>query len=83
MNKWIIILMLTGCTMDASVVHDDKHMVCTDTRDGETFSFENRTAHNARMGIGTESSVDIVDDSGRTRTLTKSMEAYWKCEEIK
>ena len=83
MKALIIALMLTGCTVDANIEHSDKHMFCTDTRDGETFSFETRTAHNGRMGIGTGSAVDIVDDTGRTRTLTQTMEAYWKCEEIK
>ena len=82
--KFILILvLLVGCTVDADIQHSNKHMLCTDIRDGETFSYRTNTAHNARMGWGSDSSVDIIDDNGTERTLTSSMTAYWKCTEIK
>jgi hypothetical protein len=59
----------------------NKQMVCTDTRDGEKFSFNSNNITNARIGYGADSSFDVVDDAGKKRTLTNSMELYLKCVE--
>ena len=75
-----ISIIILGCTVDGDITHNNIHQLCTDTRDGEQFSFYTKTAHNARMGFGgAVSSVDIIDDTGKKRTITEGMEAYWKC----
>ncbi len=86
MNKLIILTMsvvLCGCTVDAELSEEskNKNMVCTDSRDNEVFSFNSNTITNIRQGIGADSSVDIIDDTGGKRTLKSSMELYIKCKE--
>ena len=75
---------LFGCTVDGKIeVERNKKMICKDTRDGETFSFNTNSVTNARLGIGADHSFDVTDNNGKKRTLTSNMEAYLKCEEAK
>lgn len=79
----VLTAMLGGCGMKAEVADDGKgkHMFCTDTRDGEKFSFKASTITNASVGmLGLDSCFDVTTDSGNARTLCKSHEAFIKCE---
>ncbi len=80
-----MIILLSGCTFDSGVSEESKNkvMTCTDTRDGETFTFKTNDITNARVGFISDTSFDVVDLSGVKRTLTKSMELYIKCVEVK
>ena len=78
----ISLLLISGCTMKAEVSEDDlnKIKICTDTRDGEVFSFNTNSMTNVRAGFGgAESSVDIVTFEGKKMTVYARMEAYIKC----
>ena len=55
---------------------------CVNIRDGETFIFNNDTAHNIRIKDGADSSMDITDSTGKVRHLCSSMEDYLKCETV-
>lgn len=74
-------LIMSGCTVDGRVSSTNgiKHMICTDTRDGETFGFDTENITNVRIGVGSDSSFNVIDDSGKVRTMRKSMESYVKC----
>jgi len=78
---FIAALVLTGCTVKAHVSEEDanKLMVCTDTRDGEVFSFNTNTVTNMRAGFGVPSSFDILTTEGKEMTLNNNMEAWLKC----
>lgn len=81
MKYIIIVLFLTGCTIDGGEIAKEdlnKRMLCTDTRDGETFSYYGRDVSNIRSG--SNPSIDIVDNKGRHRTLTNQMQnTFLKC----
>jgi hypothetical protein len=79
----LIGLLVAGCTQKAELTEGSKgrHFTCTDFRDGDVFRYSTDTITNVRMGIGTDSSFDLVDETGKSRTLKTSMEAYVKCVE--
>lgn len=75
-----LLILLAGCTIDSGEVTTDFDLaVCTDTRDGETFTIVGSTLRNYRAGIGAPSSYQIDDTEGRTRTLSSDMSAWLKC----
>lgn len=82
-SMFILLLCVSGCTIDGGIADEskNKHMTCTDTRDGETFGFNSNNITNIRIGIGSDSSIDVVDDFGTKRTLSSSMELFIKCVE--
>lgn len=82
MGKLLILysILLIGCTSGAEVEMKNKISVCKDSRDGETFSFNQKTITNVRMGfLGADSCFDVIDGSGKKRTLCKSHEVFLKC----
>lgn len=84
MTIGLIALLLVGCTVSGDLTDEsrDKHYTCTDTRDGEVFSFSGSTVTQVRAGVlGGSSSFTVIDDSGEERTLRSNMEVYLKCEE--
>ena len=83
---WIAIpVFLSGCLEQEVTItkQPNKTMRCTDTRDGEVFIFETDSAHEAKSIGFNSASVHVVDNDGNIRELTKDMEAYIKCKEIK
>lgn len=79
----ISLLCLQGCTVDGGDVaeHDkNKIMECTDTRDGEKFSFNTNDVKNVRQGIGAPSAFDVTTTDGKEKTLSSDMETFLKCE---
>ena len=76
----LIVLLGSACTMEGKPVDNGKTTYCTDTRDGEKFSFKSSSVRNARIGmLGADTCADITVSTGETRTLCKSQEAYIKC----
>ena len=90
MKKILLVLFSIGfvaCTFESSITDDTRNKIatCTDTRDGEQFSFNTNDITNVRYGIGAAHSLTVVDFTGKTRYLTGDMESYIKCktEDIK
>ncbi len=80
-----MIIFLSGCTFDSGVSEESKNKVitCTDTRDGEIFTFKTNDITNVRSGFMADSSFDVVDQNGIKRTLTSISHIYIKCIEVK
>lgn len=82
----IAFICLAGCTMEGGGVSAEdlnKTVTCTDTRDGETFSFNTNSVTNTRIGIGAPTSFDVTTDDGRKMTINSSMEAWLKCDKAR
>lgn len=76
----LITVLLAGCTVEGRVVDpSDKLTTCTDTRDGETFSYRTRDVSKVRIGFGTDSYIEVTDTAGKFRRLFQSEAAHWKC----
>lgn len=77
----LIVFLSTGCTVNAEISDEDKNKIitCTDTRDGEVFSFNTDTVTNMRAGFGSPSTYDMVTTDGKKMTLSSDMAAYLKC----
>ncbi len=73
-------IVLAGCTINADVERIGKLTHCTDTRDGEKFTFSDKSITNVRYGIGADSCFTVKDESGVVRNLCKSHEVFLKCE---
>lgn len=73
-------LFLSACTMEGSLSESskNKNVKCTDTRDGEVFTYNTNTATNVRIGTS-GGSLDVVDSNGVSRHLSSPMELYLKC----
>lgn len=74
-----IVLLLTGCSMDAKIeatgIYD-----CKDLRDGETWSFDSAKIRDVRYGLaGAPSTFKVTDLSGRERLASTEQNAYIKC----
>ena len=78
----LAIVSIIGCTVGGSeVVNKNEVKVCTDTRDGETFSFNTNSVTNVRRGVlGEPTTFDVIDGEGNKRSLSSSMEVYLKCK---
>ncbi len=76
-----VIFLCSGCTIggENSAENRNKHKVCTDTTDRESFSFYSNGITNVRIGIGADSSFQIIDDNGVKRTLSSGMDLFLKC----
>lgn len=74
----------SGCGMKGKV--SDKSindiMDCTDTRDGEKFSFKASSAKNIIVGTYGVT-MDIVTLDGKEKHLTSDMEKFIKCDKRK
>lgn len=77
--RYLILILLAGCTMNADPTASFEFNKCVDTRDGETFTLVGSTVRNGRYGIGTPSCVDIDDTTGRKHTLCGG-NVWLKCE---
>lgn len=78
----LTLLLVSGCTINGGdVVKEDlnKIIICKDTRDGETFSFNTNTVTNSRQGFGAVSSIDIITDDGKQMTISDDMNSWLKC----
>lgn len=54
---------------------------CTDTRDGETFSFSGENVSRATIGwFGSDTCFDVIDDNGIKRTLCSRHDVFIKCK---
>ena len=73
---------LLGCQMKADITDESRrsHITCTDTRDGEKFSFRGATVRDAVQGFGTAHCFTVTDDTGMVRRLCSSQEVYLKCK---
>lgn len=80
----LLVVMASGCTAKAEISEEDKNktMSCKDTRDGERFSFRTNDITDIRAGLGAPTSMSIVTLKGKKMTVTSSMEAWLKCEEV-
>ena len=87
-DKIVLVLLaafaVQGCSLKAEVAQKDinKRMSCSDTRDGQTFTFKASTIANATVGVGADTCFDITTDSGTKMNLCKSHEAWLKCQEV-
>lgn len=76
----VLLFLIGACTMKSDVIDDGKTNFCTDSRDGEKFSFKTSSVKSVMVGmLGAESCFDITDSNGKDRTLCKSQEAFIKC----
>ena len=82
---FVTILLLFGCTMQGEITnkHENMQMLCTDTKDNTTFTYNTNTITNVRIGVVGAPKVEfnIIDDKGIKRTLNSDMDTYLKCEE--
>ena len=82
---FVIASTMMACTVDGKLSDESKNktMVCTDTRDGESFSYHTSSVSNVRLDYFNRenSSFDVVDANGVKRHLVASMETYLKCVE--
>lgn len=75
------VVTMVGCTVGGSeVINKNEVKVCTDSRDGETFSFNTNSVTNVRRGIGAPTTFNVIDSEGNKRSLSTSMEVYLKCK---
>lgn len=74
-----LIFGLVGCSIEGEMQNKNMLINCTDTRDGEKWSYNTNTVSNVRVGIGSPHSMDLVDTEGRKRHVTSDMETYIKC----
>ena len=80
----IISVLLSGCSMEGGAIAENsknKIVQCTDTRDGEVFSFLSNNVSNARISLDGNHGFSVVDTDGNYRELNKSMESYLKCKD--
>ena len=73
----VAILLLSGCTMQGEITDNSKNkqMVCIDTRDGETFTFNTNTITDVKIGIaGAPTSFTIINNEGIQCTINTNME---------
>ncbi len=81
----IPLILLTGCLeREAALIEqDNKVMECTDTRDGEVFTYETDNVKDiSSSGILGDISITVIDNDGNERVLKKEMEAYLKCKAL-
>ena len=79
----ILSIMASGCGTDVSRDSENRRFYCTDSRDGEMFSFYGTTVRNAKTRLlWADTCFDVTDDDGVDRTLCASYEAFMKCESI-
>ena len=80
----LIVLLAAGCNMKGGDIAEkdrNKLMVCKDTRDGETFSFNTNTITNLRVGlVGAPTTFNVTTTDGKEKTLSSTMETWLKCE---
>lgn len=76
----LICISLSACTMKAEVSEQDKNKIvtCTDTRDGESFSFHTNTVRDTWVGLN-DTCYTATDFQGRNRKLCGSMIDFMKC----
>ena len=77
-------LLCTGCTAKAEISKEDLNKVktCTDTRDGEVFSFNTNTVTNVRVGYGAPSTFDMVTTDGDKMTISSDAAVlFLKCKD--
>lgn len=85
MNKMLllfsILLVLGGCSFEAKVAeeYENVNMSCTDTRDGETFTYNTDTLKDMQVTLSGSYSFNIRDDTGKLRWFTEMSEVYYKC----
>lgn len=76
-----LISALSGCIDFAGKIADeDLNMLatCTDTRDGEVFTFNTNDIFNIRRSFS-GGSFEVKDSNGIDRVFTERMELYIKC----
>ncbi len=83
MNKMLllssILLVLGGCSFEVADGFENLDMSCTDTRDGETFTYNTDTIRDIQVTLNGNYSFNIRDDTGKLRWFTGMSEAYYKC----
>jgi hypothetical protein len=82
MRYLLLIIILSGCSMDAKVKEQSGIYHCTDFRDGETWDFDAATARDARYGLGAPSTITVTDTRGKVRVGSSDQNAYIKCVKI-
>ena len=76
---------MAGCSVaisddEARTTNAGRIVDCTDTRDGEAFTYRGDTVSNVSIGLGgSDSCFDAVDEANKRRTLCKSHESWLKC----
>lgn len=76
----LLLMVLSGCQMQADAAKTGATLNCVDTRDGERFSFKDESIRDVAYGIGADSCMTVTDNAGKERRLCKSHEAFLKCE---
>lgn len=85
MRRICMVLLVAGCTIPTEVSKEDRNKVftCTDTRDGEVFSFNSNDITEIRHGIGANGHMKFTDLKGVERTIPANADAWLKCDEGK
>lgn len=83
--KYLVIVMalsLTGCGFKGEVdpAYVDKTVYCTDTRDGEKFSFAAASVRDVSMVIGAGTCATVTTNKGTDMRICNAQEVYMKCE---
>lgn len=74
-------LLLTGCYLEADIIKEcsPQKTTCTDTRDGEVFSYRLENVSNKARVTFNDQCFDVTDDTGKKRTMCASHQAFLKC----
>lgn len=78
MKKYLILLLLVGCTISGRVEDKNQWIICKDTRDGEIFYYNTDSVHDVRVGIGIYSA-KLVTTKNDTIMINQNSNIYLKC----
>lgn len=75
------VVFLAGCSVDAEIeVTEPSVYHCLDVRDGEKFTFDNRTARDGRATVN-DACVTVEDADGGDRRICRShLDTWLKCK---
>lgn len=79
---FLLLTFVSACEFEGGGVVDidkNKTIECTDSRDGEVFTFNTNTMRDTRIGITTSSSFKVTDIKGQTRNFNDGTTGYLKC----
>ena len=85
MKYLILLVVLSGCTYESTLDKSelDKSVTCTDTRDGEVFTFLTNNVTNVTSSTSNGASFDVVTTEGKSMHITSAAEAWLKCTKEK
>ena len=80
-----MLVLISACTSRSDLSDKSRNQVhrCTDTRDGEEFTYNTNTITNVRAGwLGADSSFELTDMEGNKRYVQSSDTSWLKCKRI-